>query len=496
MAEVIAPIQSIGRRIGTRWCFIVLACGLVLAFASIALTWQSSQSSQADARYREAAALADLLDQGWRLDDIMAEREKVPDAINSAILVQKIAAQLPYGWPGIKHYDAAFTERDLPEARPDFARLEELRQTLEPAVDLISQARQLADYPRGQLDGARPRIERLEPLGGVNASVDVNFPHGQDVHRVVFLLWLDAKLRIEAGAIDPAITDVQAMICAGRSIGDYPGSSAQMPRAGAIWRAIPCLETALAQGQAQANALAPLQLVLENEARQGHRMLALRGERAIIDDLLEQIHAEKLGFSAIPNFAEYPYMSRAFTNRVNLRQSQAILLRLHSRAVEIARLPEAEQIEAMKALSDEWTTQARQWGFFEKSRRLTERLLLGRGGGIPTWLGMNDALIRTAIAALAAERFRLDHGTWPDSLDQLVPNYLAAVPNDPFIAGPIKLRKLSDGLFIYSVGYDGKDDGGKIDPKLRMRDGADLGFRLWNVPGRGQPKNTKPAASF
>ena len=57
---------------------------------------------------------------------------------------------------------------------------------------------------------------------------------------------------------------------------------------------------------------------------------------------------------------------------------------------------------------------------------------------------------------------------------------------------PLKLHKLPDGLFIYSVGFDAKDDGGKIDPKFRVRDGADTGFRLWNVDRRRQPSLTKP----
>jgi hypothetical protein len=493
MAKLIAPLQLMTRRIGPRWRFILLICGLVLAFASIALTMLSSQMWQADGRYREAAAEADRLDPGWRLDEIMAQREKVPDAINSALRVRKIAQQLPHGWPGIKHYDVSFNDGETPEMRLKPEWLAQLRQALEPAVDLINEARLLSDYPRGQLEGARPRIERLEPVGGLNALFDVNFPYGEEVRRVVFVLWLDTKLRIEAGEIDPAIKEVQAMICAGRSIGDYPGLSAQMSRAGAFWRAIPCLETALAQGQAQRNSLASLQSILEDEARQPHRMRALRGERAITDDLFEQIHAEKLGFGAIPDFAQYPFVIRAFTNRINLRENQANLLRFHTRVAEAGRLPETEQLAAMKALNDEWTSLARQWGFLENNRRLTEKLLLGRGVGTATWLGMNDALIRTAIAALAIERYRLDHGTWPESLDQLVPKYLAAVPNDPFIPGPLKLRKLPDGLFVYSVGFDGHDDGGKIDPKLRMRDGADLGFRLWNLPRRRQSIKTKPA---
>src|SRR5262249_46096470 len=59
------------------------------------------------------------------------------------------------------------------------------------------------------------------------------------------------------------------------------GLSAQMSRAGAIWRAIPCLETALAQGQTDSSSLAALQSLLEDEARHPVRMIALRGERAI-----------------------------------------------------------------------------------------------------------------------------------------------------------------------------------------------------------------------
>ncbi len=103
---------------------------------------------------------------------------------------------------------------------------------------------------------------------------------------------------------------------------------------------------------------------------------------------------------------------------------------------------------------------------------------------------MGDAQLRTAIAALAAERYRIDQGRWPESLEELVPTYISEVPHDPFVRSPLKLLKLPDGLFIYSVGYDCKDDGGKINPKMRTRDGADTGFRLWDVKRRRQAAGT------
>jgi hypothetical protein len=496
MAQRTAPIlQSMTRRLRTHWRPIAVASAVLIIFGSIALAMLFSQSWQADRLYEAAAAEADRLDPGWRLDEILARREKLPDEKNSALRVRKIAAQLPDGWPGIKHYDFSFVfEGEKPEVRLSQARIEELRYVLEGKEDIVPDARLLADYPRGQLDGVRPKGERMEQVGDFNAYVDVNFPFGADLHRVNFLLWLDAKLHIDAGEIDTAILDLRAMANAGRSIGDYPGLSAQMSRSAAFAQAIPCLETALAQGQAASTSLAALQAILEDEAQSPSRMIALRGERAIIDDTMQQIHDGKLDRSAIPSFSNVPFWAKLLSHRINIRENQATVLRIHTQAAEAGRLPEAEQIAAMKAINDQWVEKAIEWGFLERSRRLTERLEFGRLTGVPTWFGMTEAQIRTAIAALAAERFRIDQGRWPKSLDQLAPKYITAVPRDPFVSAPLKLLELPDGLFIYSVGFDGKDHGGKLDPRYRGGGGsADTGFRLWNVNSRRQTAGTASA---
>ena len=63
-----------------------------------------------------------------------------------------------------------------------------------------------------------------------------------------------------------------------------------------------------------------------------------------------------------------------------------------------------------------------------------------------------------ALAALAAERFRLAHKRWPKDLQELCPAYLEEVPIDPFDGKPLKLAHRDDGIVIYSVDKDGKDD--------------------------------------
>jgi hypothetical protein len=75
------------------------------------------------------------------------------------------------------------------------------------------------------------------------------------------------------------------------------------------------------------------------------------------------------------------------------------------------------------------------------------------------------AQIVTARSALAIERWRLAHeGRLPDSLSQLVPDFLPAVPADSFDEQPLRYRKLAHGYVVYSIGPDFTDDGGKERP--------------------------------
>ena len=80
-------------------------------------------------------------------------------------------------------------------------------------------------------------------------------------------------------------------------------------------------------------------------------------------------------------------------------------------------------------------------------------------------LGM-ETQSQLAVTALALERYRLRHGTFPQTLDALVPEFLSTVPVDCMDGRPLRYRLKPDGSFLlYAVGEDGKDDGGN--PELR-----------------------------
>jgi len=74
----------------------------------------------------------------------------------------------------------------------------------------------------------------------------------------------------------------------------------------------------------------------------------------------------------------------------------------------------------------------------------------------------NDAQNGLLEAAVALRAYRLVHGAYPTSLDALGSDLPHERTIDPFANGaPFRYRKTSGGYVLYSVGPDGKDDGGK-----------------------------------
>ncbi len=67
---------------------------------------------------------------------------------------------------------------------------------------------------------------------------------------------------------------------------------------------------------------------------------------------------------------------------------------------------------------------------------------------------------RLLIVDAALQAFVLENRGPPDSLTELTPDYLDAIPIDPFDEKPLRYKRLSHGYKIYSVGYNGEDEDG------------------------------------
>jgi len=83
-----------------------------------------------------------------------------------------------------------------------------------------------------------------------------------------------------------------------------------------------------------------------------------------------------------------------------------------------------------------------------------------------------------ARTALAIERYRLATGGVPDQLAELVPQYLDAVPIDPFDGQPLRYRRTEAGYRLYSIMEDAQDNGGLTRDEVNKGDPYDLCFTV------------------
>ncbi len=97
-----------------------------------------------------------------------------------------------------------------------------------------------------------------------------------------------------------------------------------------------------------------------------------------------------------------------------------------------------------------------------------------------------------ALTALAIQRYRLRTGTAPESLRQLIPTELQTLPRDPMDRTVLRYRAASGAEFIlYSVGRDGRDDGGDPSPRA----GVSRYRQIWDGRDAVWPSPAVPASA-
>jgi hypothetical protein len=445
---------------------LLLLTGVVLLYGYLLLA--------ADRRLREALAEADRLDPGWRLNELEAARAVVPEAENSATVLLAAHRVLPpqNEWPDYQLVEEltqlAPTER-LPQNQVAI-----LRAALDRAQPTVAKARELADARQG----------RYTIVWGPDV-LNTLLPHVDAMSMVLRYLTCDVLVRLQDGDVEEALHTCRAEFQAARSVGDDPCAVVQMVRLFRGREAVTQVERCLAHGQASPATLEGLQRLVEEEAAEPFAWRCARGERALLHVELQSIQAglvkvdvlQSLFSSKAPGLGNVAPSDFWYLRLPGaMKNNHAALLNYLTQFVEIARRPLEEQgpavqeLEALAAASGKPT--------------VLVRLI----GPVPKWISGNCqrgvAGLRCAAAMLAVERFRLARGRWPDRLEELVPAQLAAVPLDPFDGRPLRYCRLADGVVIYAIGPDGKDDGGNLSRAHQPPDGTDLGFRLWDLSAR------------
>jgi hypothetical protein len=170
---------------------------------------------------------------------------------------------------------------------------------------------------------------------------------------------------------------------------------------------------------------------------------------------------------------------------------RAYVIAWYTAAIRAGQKPLAEQRATFDALPRDHK---------ENPSLFLGRLVLGYARmDLDAHLG-HTASAHCALAGIACERYRLKHGRWPASLDDLCPEFLPEVPVDPLGAGPVRYAKQSDGVVVYSAAEqrDRSELTGGLPPPItqrrppRLPEGVEIGFRLWNPDARRLPPPPDP----
>ncbi|HEV2949877.1 MAG TPA: hypothetical protein VGX70_21040 [Gemmataceae bacterium] len=461
---------------GPGWPKRLVSATLLILPLCLLTAWYGYQHWVAERSLAEAIANLDRSDPGWRLQDIEAKRAVVPDEDNSTLVIREVKARLRPGWDlrwdSVRNTQFYEQFHDLvPEKQINHQQIEQLTEVFEGIEPVLVLARRLANLPRGRA-----------PLKWSDDAISTLLTYTQNARDAANILWLDVFLRCQENDPDGALDSCKGILNCGRSIGDEPTLISLLVRVAIRALAIQSIERSLAQGEPSEHSMRMLQLLMEDEEKLPLLLIALRGERAVFDRLMESIEKGKTNLKKLGGFwsgaEEMLFLSGS------VKAQRAVMLDIMTENVEAAKLPVEQQEAEFKRIEQSIS-----------GRPQLIRMLVPAGMRVEQAYWRSQAQLRAAIVALAVERFRREHGRWPNSLGELVPDKLPQVYIDPYDGKPLRYRRNKDGVVIYSVGPDKIDDGGKLDRIKITTPGADIGIQLWDPEKRRQaPPPPKPTA--
>lgn len=280
-------------------------------------------------------------------------------------------------------------------------------------------------------------------------------PNLSEIRKCAFLLRLESVYSSENGDSTIVVNSIKSIFGAARTLSREPILVSQLVRIAIENLGISSLEYSMNRITFSNEEMNELGDVFQKAEDSSGMKLALVGERCFTLSVFENpmsISNNVIGggLPATPLLGIYKALGI-------MDKEAVIFLDLEKEYIDAFELPAYKQIVAFEAIQVKVDALPRVYLFLHNLMPAYSRVIV---------LNIrNIAHLRTAQTALAVQRYRLNNGRLPDSLDKLVPDYLKSVPLDPFDGKEIRYKKLERGFVIYSIGEDMKDDGGKEQPK-------------------------------
>jgi hypothetical protein len=224
---------------------------------------------------------------------------------------------------------------------------------------------------------------------------------------------------------------------------------------------------------------------------------AERGEIAL--NLANKAKIESQGRTLVSNFfiergddKPTPAVASRVVPNGLLDSNTAILDRWrYDYSIEPLRDSDFETLLAKRNELNALITEHRKQPFFMHFDELIAQIAMPADSGVINNVVYAQCLVNEAIAACALERYRIEHGTYPDSLAEANHPGEKPIPLDVISGKPMGYRNTPNGKYaLWCVGFDGKDDGGKrvLDAKVpnitRFSDPAYIGDWVWDFPAK------------
>jgi hypothetical protein len=302
---------------------------------------------------------------------------------------------------------------------------------------------------------------------GIGALVE----HAQDMRGVARILSLDVRVKLERGDVAGALTSLKTTIVAGQTLQHQPTLVEQLVRVAVVGVALSDAEHMLNEAELTDEQLTELSATIAAiDPRTGLESGTL-GERGMGFHTFH--HLETLGEQAGP-------LVKGSHGKLSRPEDCLLYLQYMEEWIEASREPFPEGLKQVKAVETRLKQQVGSANVLDKLRYSVTFMMLPAIGAGSDAHARQQAQRDLMLAAIAAERFRQQTGTWPQQMNELVPDYLPAVPGDPFDGQPLRMRLEGAEIVIYSVGADGQDnqgvsEGGRGLPDIVVRVKAPLG---------------------
>ena len=321
-----------------------------------------------------------------------------------------------------------------------------------------------ADALLKQYESALAKLHEAADRGGAaryptqfNQGFNMLLTHAQRLRGAARLLALEAHVRAHRGDASGTAQSIEAMLALGRSLENEPVIVSMLVRLACEGMARHHLTDLLPHVAFADQDLVRLQNRLAQIKHEPALRRALLGER-----VLGYQELEKLGFGSMPWNS-----GSADVQTVYLDSMQRLLTA--SQRPWPAALADARQVEA------ELEQNAQAASSFGRGKYVMTAGVAASAVAAFSAVGRSRARNDATITALAIERYRRQHGSLPAGLPDLVPDFLPALPIDPFNGRPLRYQPSQAEYVIYNVGADGidnrgqGDDTGKPDDVLRIK---------------------------